>query len=166
MEIACQHLKEIHVCNQRTKKSFFALGFPNEDGGFELRNPFFKGCLGSKAISFIRGREPTPDSIHLFEGFMDYLSAISQLNGEGLTGDAIILNSLSYLKQITPYIQHYGYRIAYTWFDNDTAGEKATAALAEFFRTQDDLVHKRMNGIYAPHKDVNAWHMHQRNLTL
>lgn len=166
LAIAQKHLKEIHVGNQRTKKSFFALGFPNEEGGFELRNPFFKGSLGTKAISFIRGTEPKPDSIHLFEGFFDYLSAISQLQGKGFRGDTIILNSLSCLKQITPFIQNYGYHIAYTWLDNDKAGEKATASLTEFFKTQNELVHKRMNGIYAPHKDVNAWHMHTLNLTL
>lgn len=166
LEIARQHLKEIHVRNQRTDKSFFALGFPNEEGGFELRNPFFKGCLGSKSISFIRGREPKPEAIHLFEGFMDYLSAIAQLNGTGLAGDTIILNSLSCLKQITPYIQNYGYRVAYSWLDNDPAGETATASLTDFFKTQHELMHKRMNSVYAPHKDVNAWHMHTLNLTL
>ncbi|SFF14806.1 toprim domain-containing protein [Spirosoma endophyticum] len=166
LDIARRHLKEIHVRNQRTKKSFLALGFPNEEGGHELRNPFFKGCLGTKAISFVRGTEPKPVAIHLFEGFMDYLSAVSQLKGKSFTGDVIILNSLSCLKQITPYIQNYGYRIAYTWLDNDKAGEKATMSLAEFFKTQQDLVHKRMNRIYAPHKDVNAWHMHTLDLKL
>ncbi|RYZ87631.1 MAG: hypothetical protein EOP04_11260 [Proteobacteria bacterium] len=166
LELARQHLKEIHVRNKQTRKSFFALGFPSEEGGFELRNPFFKGCLGPKAISFIRGRTPKPDAIHLFEGFMDYLSAVSQLNGQGFKADTIILNSLSCLKYAIPYIQNYGYRAAYTWMDNDRAGEKAAASLDEFFKTQNDLTHCPMNRIYAPHKDVNAWHMHRLGLTL
>ena len=166
LEIAHRHLKEIHVRNQNTQKSFFALGFANEEGGYELRNPFFKGSLGAKAISFIRGTEPKPEGIHLFEGFMDYLSAVAQLNGKGFKGDAIVTSSLSCLKQAIPYIQNYGYRTAYTWLDNDPAGEKATVALDEFFKTQADLIHTPMNKIYAPHKDVNAWHMRQRNLTL
>ncbi|MBO0950604.1 toprim domain-containing protein [Fibrella forsythiae] len=166
LEIAHRHLKEIHVRNQNTQKSFFALGFSNEEGGYELRNPFFKGSLGAKSISFIRGTEPKPVGIHLFEGFMDYLSAITQLNGKGFKGDAIVTNSLSCLKQAIPYIQDYGYRTAYTWLDNDPAGQKAAVALDEFFKTQADLTHTPMNKIYAPHKDVNAWHMHQRNLTL
>lgn len=166
LPIAHRHLKEVHVRNHNTNKSFFALGFPNEEGGFELRNPFFKGSLGSKSISFIRGSEPKPRGIHLFEGFMDYLSAISQLKGATFKDDAIVLNSLSCLKQAIPYMQNYGYGVAYTWLDNDTAGEKATLSLTEFFKTQDELVHKRMNRVYAPHKDVNAWHMYQHNLTL
>ncbi|GAB4002110.1 toprim domain-containing protein [Spirosoma daeguense] len=166
LALANHHLKEIHVRNKRTHKSFFALGLSNEEGGYELRNPFFKGTLGTKAISFIRGRELKPDSIHIFEGFMDYLSAITQLAGKGFKGDTIILNSLSCLKQIQPYIQGYGYRTAYTWLDNDTAGKDGTQALFDFLRTQADLTHKCMNRIYFPHKDVNAWHMHTLNLTL
>ena len=166
LDIARQHLKEIHVRNQRTKKSFFALGFPNEEGGFELRNPFFKGSLGAKSISFIRGKKVKPESIHLFEGFMDYLSAVSQSKGKDFKGDCIVLNSLSCLKDATPYIHNYGYRIAYSWLDNDQAGQKATQSLSEYFKTQADLVHKCMNQVYAPHKDVNAWHMHTLGLTL
>jgi hypothetical protein len=166
LEVAHHHLKEIRVQNTRTKKCFTALGFQNEESGFELRNPFFKGCLGAKAISFIRGRAPKPDGIHLFEGFMDYLSAVSELNGQLFKADTIILNSLSCLKQAIPYMQNYGYRVAYSWMDNDPAGKKATAALSEFFRAEADLQHTPMNNVYAPHKDVNAWHMHKLNLTL
>ncbi|QMW01697.1 toprim domain-containing protein [Spirosoma foliorum] len=166
LAIAQQYFLEIHVRNKNTRKSFYALGFPNEEGGYELRNPFFKGSLGPKAISFIRGREPKPEGVHLFEGGMDYLSAIAKLNGKRFKDDTIILHSVSCLKQVIPYIQNYGYRTAYSWMDNDPAGEKATIALNEFFKTQADLVHKPMNRIYAQHKDVNAWHMHQLNLTL
>ncbi len=159
LTIARRHLKELRVQNTRTNKYFTALGFANEEGGFELRNPFFKGTLRPKAISFIRGKVPKPEGIHLFEGVMDYLSAVSQLNGHGFKDDAIILNSLSCFKQAIPYIQNYGYRVLYSWMDNDEAGVKATAALTEFCQTQADLKHTPMNKVYAPHKDVNAWHI-------
>ncbi|MFC5410837.1 toprim domain-containing protein [Larkinella bovis] len=166
VSIANRYLKELRVHNTQTKKNFYALGFANEEGGFELRNPFFKGCLGAKAITFVRGRTPKPNSIHLFEGFIDYLSMISQLNGKRFKADVIILNSLACLKQATPYIRNYGYHIAYSWMDNDKAGEQATASLTEFFQTESDLKHTPMNKVYAPHKDVNAWHMHKLNLIL
>ena len=166
LQIARRHLKEIRVQNTRTDTYFTALGFANEEGGFELRNPFFKGCLRPKAISFVRGRVPKPEGIHLFEGFMDYLSAVCQLQGSCFADDAIILNSLSCLKQAIPYIQNYGYHVAYSWMDHDESGAKATATLNEFCQTQTDLRHTPMNKIYATHKDVNAWHMHKLNLTL
>ncbi|WP_338875023.1 toprim domain-containing protein [Spirosoma sp. SC4-14] len=166
LPIARPHLKELRVQNTQTNKYFTALGFPNEDGGFELRNPFFKGCLRPKAISFVRGKVPKPEGIHLFEGFMDYLSVVAQLKGNGLADDAIILNSVSCLKQAIPYMQNYGYRLAYSWMDNDEAGAKAATVLSEFCQTQADLRHTPMNKVYAPHKDVNVWHTHKLNLTV
>ncbi|WP_421825922.1 toprim domain-containing protein [Larkinella sp.] len=166
LDIACRYLKEFRVHNTRTGKYFIALGFPNEEGGFELRNPFFKGCLRPKAISFVRGQVPKPEGIHLFEGFMDYLSAVCQMQRNGLTDDAIILNSLSCLKQAISYIQNYGYQALYSWMDHDEAGTKATAVLTEFCQTQSGLRHITMNKVYAPHKDVNAWHMHKLALML
>lgn len=165
LDLARRHLREVHVRNQDTGKGFFALGFKNEEGGFELRNPFFKGSLAPKAISFIRGSNPKPRSLHVFEGVMDCLSAMTLTPDWQLAGDAIVLNSLSCLKQLPSYVQNYGYRLALTWMDNDKAGEKATATLAEFFQAEESLVHQPMNHCYAQYKDVNAWHMHKIGLT-
>jgi hypothetical protein len=158
--------QELHVHNTETKKNFFALGFRNEDGGYELRNPFFKGTLKPKAITFIRGRKPKPDGIHLFEGSLDYASAVHDLPGQEFDDDTIILNSIALMNQAFPYIKNYGYKTAYTWMDNDDAGRKAVILLSTFFQTESDIRHIKMNRMYAPHKDVNAWHMHKHNLTL
>jgi len=158
---AKQYLKELHVHNKLTDKSFLALGLKNEYGGFEIRNPAIKGSLRPKAITFIRGRIIKPEGIHLFENMMDYLSTITQRNGKRFPDDVIILNSLTCLRQALPYIHNYGYRFAYTWMDNDTAGIKATDILDRFFKTEEALKHVRMNPVYAPHKDVNDWHVHQ-----
>lgn len=165
-KIAAASLVEVLVHNTDTDKDFFALGFPNEDDGYEIRNPFFKGSVGSKAISFIRGNQPKPKSIHIFEGFMDYESAIDYEQVTRFDDDTIVLNSLSLIKQAIPYIKNYGYRIAYTWMDNDEAGKKATKALDDFFKTEEDLQHIAKNNLYEPHKDVNAWHMNRLGLSL
>ncbi len=97
---------------------------------------------------------------------MDFLSTLAQSQSRVHRGDTIILNSLSCLKQLAPYMQGYGYRTACTWLDNDPAGHQATKALTEFFKTQAELTHRPMNHLYEPHKDVNAWHMHKLNLRL
>lgn len=166
LDIAKPYIVELLIHNKASTKDFFALGFKNEDNGYEVRNQFFKGCIVPKTISFIRGKKPKPEGIHIFEGFMDYVSAITYHGITQFDDDTIVLNSLSCLKQATPYIRNYGYRFAYTWFDNDKAGQKCTDSLAEFFATEKDLRHKKMNDVYFPHKDVNAWHMNRLSLSL
>jgi hypothetical protein len=160
LKVAKKYLKQVNVLNQETKKSIFALGFKNDKGGYEIRNKFFKGGSKPKYITFIRGEIPKPDGIHIFEGWPDYLTVIiRERDGQKFKDDTIILNSLSNLKKATPYIKGYGYRIAYTWMHNDEPGKAATVSLDNFFKTEEDLVHKPMNSIYAPYKDMNAFHM-------
>jgi hypothetical protein len=166
LSLARKHLKQLHIFNKTNGKKFIALGFKNEDGGYELRNQFFKGSLRPKTITFIRGRKPQPKGIHLIEGSMDYLSAIMQAENKEFDNDTIVLNSIVNLKHAFAYIKNYGYKVVYSWMDHDRAGEKATEIIKEFCKTQDDLRHVAKNYIYAPHKDVNAWHMHKNNLTL
>ncbi|MGJ1348243.1 CHC2 zinc finger domain-containing protein [Sphingobacterium siyangense] len=166
LEVARRYLHEVIVYHHGNKKTYFSLGFKNEDAGYELRNPYFKGCIRPKEITFIRGTIPKPDGIHIFEGFMDYLSIITQREGKPLYDDSIVLNSLSCMKNASAYIKGYGYTDAYTWLDNDPAGMKATEAFKEFFKIEKNLTHHPMNGRYAPHKDLNAWHMHTLGLKL
>lgn len=166
LPIAKHVLREVHVFNKKTGKSFSALGLKNEENGYELRNPGYKGSVGTKHISFIRGEIPKPDAIHIFEGMMDYLTFLTIKKRLTLINDVIVLNSLVNLKHASAYIKNYGYRVAYTWLDNDKAGHRATKALSDFFKTEENLLHKPMNKVYAPHKDVNAWHMHNNNLKL
>jgi hypothetical protein len=164
-ELGKQYLEEVHVANSEIQKGYFALGFQNEDGGYEVRNQYFKGSVSPKTLTFIRGSKPKPESIHMFEGYIDFLSAVSQLKNKKLTGDSIVLNSLSSLQSAWPYIKNYGYRTLYSWLDNDPSGKRATNILSEFVDSEDGLIHVPMNRVYQSHKDVNAWHMHRLNLS-
>ena len=65
------HCSEVHY--YVVDKSYFAVGFRNDAGGWELRNRYFKGCT-SKALTTRRGDYPT---CLVFEGFMDYLSFLT-----------------------------------------------------------------------------------------
>ena len=58
-------------------KPYFAIGFPNTAGGYEVRNPFFKGCVAPKDITHIRQQGVPRNMCYLFEGFMDYLSFLT-----------------------------------------------------------------------------------------
>jgi hypothetical protein len=159
LDIAAEYLKEVAVFNGNSGKTFNALGLKNEDSGWELRSQFFKGTIRPKTITFIRGTTPKPDGINIFEGFIDYLSIITQREGKAFSDDTIILNSLSCMKDASAYIKGYGYKTAFTWLDNDDAGEKSKASFDEFFKMEEGLQHQPMNKLYAGHKDVNDWHV-------
>lgn len=159
LTVAEKFLKQVSFVNENTGKTIFALGLQNEDEGYELRNSFFKGCIGQKNISFIRGSDnKPPKGINVFEGMFDYLSVIAQRNGKLLKSDTIILNSLNCMKLVMPYVKSYGYTFGYSWLDNDLAGKKATPQLIDIFK-QENIAFCPMNCLYKPYKDVNAAHM-------
>ena len=51
-------------------KRYFAIAFPNGSGGFEVRNPYFKGCIAPKEIPHIRQAGKARTACYVFEGFM------------------------------------------------------------------------------------------------
>lgn len=127
-------------------KCFFALGFPNDAGGWELRNPYFKGCFAPKAISTIKGTDS--HKLQLFEGFMDFLSW-RKLHPE-VQDDSIILNSLTLLPKLIPTL--HPYPMIECFLDNDEAGDRATKQLFDA-----GLPAKDMRACYAPYKDINEY---------
>ena len=129
-----------------SEKCFFALGFPNDAGGWELRNPYFKGCFAPKAISTIKGTDS--HKLQLFEGFMDFLSW-RKLHPE-VQDDSIILNSLTLLPKLIPTL--HPYPIIESLLDNDEAGDRATKQLFNA-----GLPVKDMRACYAPYKDINEY---------
>lgn len=129
-----------------SEKCFFALGFPNDAGGWELRNPYFKGCFAPKAISTIKGTDS--HKLQLFEGFMDFLSW-RKLH-PAVQDDSIILNSLTLLPKLIPTL--HPYPIIESLLDNDKAGDQATKQLFDA-----GLPVKDMRACYAPYKDINEY---------
>lgn len=95
-EPAKQYLSEVYYYVEDEKgerKNYFAAGWQNENKGWEVRNKYFKGCHGSKSITFIAGH---PKKASVFEGFMDFLSW--RVEHPEKDDSIIILNSLSMLK--------------------------------------------------------------------
>ena len=110
-------------------KRYFAIAFPNGSGGFEVRNPYFKGCIAPKEISHIRQAGKARTTCYVFEGFMDYLSFLTlrqescpnypELDGQ----DYIVWNSVSNVsKALYPLGS---YERIHCFFDNDRAGMEA-----------------------------------------
>ena len=105
-------------------RAFFAVGFRNDAGGWELRSERFKGGSSPKHITTIDNRS---DTVIAFEGFMDFLAYLSLKHPERLRIDAAVLNSVVNLPKAVPFI--FRHPVIRTFFDNDEAGRKATADL-------------------------------------
>ena len=74
--IATANCEEAHYSVKG--KSYFAVAFKNVSGGWELRNRYFKGCRGRKDISYLPWARDGPSTeCAVFEGFIDYLSALT-----------------------------------------------------------------------------------------
>lgn len=111
-------------------KSYFAVAFENVSGGWELRNRYFKGCKGRKDISYLPWARDGPSAeCAMFEGFIDYLSALTLGLISG--ADAIILNSVVNVNKAVPYLKDY--RTINCYLDNDTAGQTALSELTAIY---------------------------------
>lgn len=153
-ELAKRECYEVRY--QTDGKPYFAVGFPNRSGGYEIRNKFFKGCIAPKDITHIRQTEPG-ETCCLFEGFMDYLSFLTlrqaghpdrpALDGQ----DYIVLNSVSNLSKALRLLGNYE-RI-HCFLDNDRAGLEA---LREIQREYGSRV-RDASPVYSGYKDLNDY---------
>ena len=126
-------------------KRYYAIGFRNEAGGLELRNRFFKGCIPPKDISLKRNGS---DVCSVFEGFMDYLSAMQM---GIIASDWLVLNSVSNVEKALKVLGVY--RRIECYLDNDDAGRRTLEKLrADFGEKVIDR-----SSLYADHKDLNEF---------
>ena len=128
--IARAKCKEAHY--SVNGRFYFAVAFENISGGRELRNRYFKGCRGRKDISYLPWARDGPSTeCAVFEGFIDYLSALTLGIISG--ADAIILNSVVNVNKVMPYLKDYITINCY--LDNDTAGRTALTELTALYGT-------------------------------
>jgi len=124
VKVANEFCKEIYY--KQKGKTYFALAFKNDFGSFELRNKYFKGCIGKKGITTFNYGNTT---VCVFEGFIDFLSYKTLHKNKNLEEDYIICNSTSLIRNLIPKLQKYG--TISTYLDNDESGKKATIFLKE-----------------------------------
>ncbi|WP_455762049.1 toprim domain-containing protein [Phocaeicola coprophilus] len=153
--LAKSECKELHFIHNG--KPYFAIGFPNVAGGYEVRNQFFKGCIAPKDITHIRQSGEPREKCIVFEGFMDYLSFLTLRMRDCPTlpnldrQDYVILNSAANVSKAIDVLHRYE-RI-HCLLDNDEAGRNAYQELAIEFagRIRD------FSNNYHGHKDLNDY---------
>lgn len=126
-------------------KRYYAIGFRNMSGGLELRNRIFKGCIPPKDISLKRNGS---DVCSVFEGFMDYLSAMQM---GIIASDQLVLNSVSNVEKAVKALR--GYEKIECFLDNDDAGRRTFQRLHDCFGEK--VVDR--SALYADYKDLNEF---------
>ena len=106
-------------------REYRALAFANDSGGYELRSPSFKGTLGSKDLRFIPATTLRPDAV-VFEGAMDFVSALAHFGRERSDANVLVLNSTALTERGMKRLQEEGIHTAQTYFDHDASGRTAT----------------------------------------
>ncbi len=123
-------------------KHRFGAGFANDKGGWEIRSKYFKGCVGGKAITTIRKGN---GKVAIFEGFMDFLSALTFYGITEPSNDVIVLNTLALCEKLDLS----NYEEVRLFLDRDEAGRKATGMLIEKYGAKD------YSHLYKDFKDFN-----------
>jgi len=151
VDIGRTHCSEIYY--SVNDKTYFAVGFQNDMGGYELRNKYFKGCT-SKDITSIKRNN---NHCLLFEGFMDYLTFLTMKNIQYSPVDVIVLNSLANLPKVKNTLVSYNSISAF--LDNDKTGKKAVQELESICK---DVIDQSF--FYSKNKDLNEYLCHKQPL--
>lgn len=121
-EVAKFYLSEVYYYvedENEVRKHYFAAGWLNENNSWEVRNRYFKGCMGHKGITFIPGH---PKKAVVFEGFINFLSW--RYEHPEADHSVIVLNTLTLLQQGINKAKAFSSLDIY--FDRDKAGKSSS----------------------------------------
>ena len=146
-----------------SKKHYYGIAFGNLSERHEVRNPYFKGCIGHKDITLLAHTfNEWQNGCLVFEGFMDFLAYMTLVKQQDRwfvvesPCDYMILNSVANLKQALHYLDRYTH--IHCFLDNDQAGRKTVESISNVFeyRVTDESFR------YADYKDVNDYLMRKK----
>jgi hypothetical protein len=146
LSIARKYLKEAHYTTGQAKR-YFALAFQNDQGGFALRNKFWKGSNSPAYFTTIPGK--STNQINIFEGVFDFLSALVFFNTDTPKFDCLVLNSTSHLNNALSLLPTY--QRVNLFLDNDKTGFQCAAKIREAHQNVIDYAPK----IYLEFNDFN-----------
>lgn len=146
IDIADRYCREVRY--ELNGKVYYGIGFKNDLGGFEIRNPYFKASSSPKGITTI---DNSAGEVIVFEGFTDFLSfkAIHQQDPEDRF-DFVVLNSVSFFETARPFLENHNTIRLY--LDRDATGQNCSRyALSLSSKYKDE------SSLYQNHKDFNDW---------
>ncbi|MDI3321313.1 toprim domain-containing protein [Pinibacter soli] len=149
LEVAIEFLYEVDF--ETNSKRYYALGFKNNSGGFELRNKYFKGSSSPKDTTLID--QENVENLLVFEGFFSFLSYETMHNSGNELTNFLVLNSLSFFEKSIEKMMTY--TVVKLCLDNDPAGERCVQLALKLSEKFKDERH-----LYKDFKDLNDQLMH------
>ena len=146
LKIVKRYCKEIHY--KLNQKTYYAIAFPNNENGYEIRNKYVKMCLIKKDISLIKNNQ---NKLKIFESWSDFISYLFLFPKNEFLYDFLILNSIALLRKNIELINKY--ESIQTYFDHDEAGKSATI----FLETELKIKVKDDSNFYETYKDLNEF---------
>ncbi len=146
IDLAESYCREVKY--QLNGKEYFGIGFKNNSGGYEIRNPYFKASSSPKDITTFNNeaKETT-----VFEGFIDFLSFIAINKSQSqIQSDFVILNSAAFFEKARPIMEQHD--IIRLYLDRDKTGQNCSQyALSLSNKYKDE------SRLYQNHNDLNDW---------
>lgn len=133
---------------------YYSIGFLNDSGGFEIRNKYFKGCLGKKNITFINNHFNVAAIFESWSDFIAYLTYLNEIPEENF----IILNSTALVKKVIDLISDF--KKVRVFVDNDFSGSRVTEIIKN--NCKNEFEDCRI--LYKNHKDLNEFLIYNSNV--
>lgn len=138
------------------KKNQYAIGFKNDHGFYEFRNQYLKGYIGdsgeNKTITTLNLK--SGGDIAVFEGFMDFMSFLTENKLSDFKSSVLVLNSNSNWKHVEKTLSGYSFNRAFYFMDNDESGISTKEKLESVISA---TTHIDKSTIYKNFKDYNQY---------
>jgi len=135
-------------------KKHLAIGFKNDNGGYELRNYYFKGSSTPKEPKLIIQKDAK--DLAVFEGFFSFLSYQAEqykrdhniVHLPALQANSLVLNSVAFFEKYREVMEKH--EAIHLFLDNDKTGKQCVQKALQWSAKYKDQSHH-----YKNHKDLN-----------
>lgn len=156
-EILESYCEEVFYHIEAGVGQFYAIGFKNNSGGYVLRSGLKNGkrCTSSDFTTLSPNGKMTTevnsDKLVVFEGFMDFLSWLTNIGQSTPNYDCCVLNSVTNIDKAMPWISKHKSIAAF--LDNDEAGKNTLSKILEGVPATSEVID--MSKLYEGYNDLN-----------
>lgn len=157
LERYCEEV--VYHVDSAPERQFYAIGFKNNSGGYVLRSSISKRCSSSDITTLSPDGQMTDtvssNKVLVFEGFMDFLSWLTDVKQETPQYDCCILNSVTNISKALPWIMAHSHVAAF--MDNDLAGKETLQKIMDSVPdvANTDVCVYDMSKLYQGYNDLN-----------